>query len=52
MNQKIKLPKIRVPLPKQRCQAFKDKTKYDRKRSNKGGRQDRPSFLWGILHLV
>jgi len=52
MDKKIKLPKMRIPLPKQRCQAFKDKSKYDRKRENKGGKNNLPSFLPGILHLV
>lgn len=40
----IKLPKMRIPLPKQRCQAFKDKSKYTRKGS-KGNQFDSSSFL-------
>ena len=38
-----KLPRIRIPLPKQRNQAFKDRTKYDRK-VGKGSRLDPFSF--------
>lgn len=52
MDKKIKLPKMRIPLPLQRCQAFKDKSKYDRKEIKKSDRQGRSSFLCGILHLV
>lgn len=29
-RRKLELPKVRIPLPKQRCQAFKDQTKYRR----------------------
>jgi hypothetical protein len=35
---------IRAPRPKQRCQAFQDRTKYNRK-SNKGIQLDPLSFL-------
>lgn len=44
MDKKIKLPKMRIPLPKQRCQAFKDKSKYDRKETNKEIKKDLLSF--------
>lgn len=44
-NKKDKIKKFRIPLPKQRCQAFKDKTKYDRKR-NKGTSNDSLYFLF------
>ena len=37
-RKKIQLPKMRIPLAKQRNQAFKDKTKYNRK--NKGPSDD------------
>lgn len=42
-RKKIELPKMRIPLPKQRNQAFKDKTKYNRK-NEKGSDKD-PYFL-------
>lgn len=41
------LPKIRLPLPKQRCQAFADLTKYNRKRE-KGSRKDPFYFAWTL----
>lgn len=34
MKKKIILKKFRIPLPKQRNQAFKKKTEYDRKDKN------------------
>lgn len=43
-KKKIELPKIRIPLPKQRCQAFRDKTKYNRK-SEKGANKAPFDFL-------
>jgi hypothetical protein len=43
-KKKIGLPKMRIPLPKQRNQAFKDHTKYDRKR-DKGSAKDPFNFL-------
>lgn len=42
-SNKWKIQKPRLPLAKQRNQAFKDKTKYNRK-NNKGSDKD-PSFL-------
>jgi len=45
MEKKTKIQKMRIPLPKQRCQAFKDRTKYDRKESKKGDRNSHPSFF-------
>lgn len=44
------LPKIRIPLPKQRCQAFADITKYNRKRE-KGSRKD-PFYFAMIVDIV
>lgn len=43
-RKKDKMPKFRIPLPKQRNQAFKDKTKYDRKRKDNRN-NDCPSFV-------
>lgn len=34
MKQKFKVKKMRIPNPKQRCQAFRDKTKYNKKDKN------------------
>ncbi len=45
------LPKFRIPLPKQRCQAFADITKYNRKRE-KGSRKDPFYFAWTLDILV
>jgi hypothetical protein len=45
MENKIKQELIKAPMPKQRCQAFRVKTKYNRVRESKGGRDDRSSFL-------
>lgn len=39
MKDKNKPKKIRIPLPKQRCQAFRDQTKYNRKRDKKGSQE-------------
>ena len=34
MKEKFKIKKTRIPLPLQRCQAFRDKTKYNKKDKN------------------
>lgn len=34
MKEKFKIKKLRIPLPKQRNQAFKVKTKYNKKDKN------------------
>lgn len=41
---------IRAPRPKQRCQAFQDRTKYNRKR-NERGLDDLSSFL-GFSNII
>lgn len=42
-----KLMKFRIPLPKQRCQAFVDRTKYKRKDKFKGA-HEAPSSYSGV----
>lgn len=43
MKKKNQIKKFRIPLPKQRNQAFKKKTDYDRK--NKNWKKESGSFL-------
>jgi hypothetical protein len=47
-RKKVELPKMRIPLPKQRNQAFKDHTKYDRKNKGKGKGVSDDSFSFYI----
>jgi hypothetical protein len=49
MKKKTGYKKFRIPLPKQRCQAFKSEKDYDRKKDQKNWKRDSGSFLFLTL---